>query len=154
MVIGRAGKATGQNKYWFNIKNLDTRNFYSIDFNKVKKWKYLQEEILINYSNDSKNIKISDAKMKEISNWKHHKVFEEVVDEGQNTVSVKWGKKDKDDEPVYKARLVVRGFEEIEKDEIRKDSPTCCKENFRLILSLVITKNWRINYLNIKSAFL
>ena len=36
LVIGRAGKATGQNKYWFNIKNLDTRNFYSIDFNKVK----------------------------------------------------------------------------------------------------------------------
>ena len=48
----------------------------------------------------------------------------------------------------------ARGFEEIEKDEIRKDSPTCCKENFRLILSLVITKNWKINSLDIKSAFL
>ena len=33
LVIGCAGKATGQNKYWFNIKNLDTGNFYSIDFN-------------------------------------------------------------------------------------------------------------------------
>ena len=32
-----AGNATGQNKYWFNIKNLDTRSFYSNDFNKVKK---------------------------------------------------------------------------------------------------------------------
>ena len=99
LVIGCAGKATGQNKYWFNIKNLDTGNFYSIDFNKVKKWKYLQEEILINSSNDSENIKILDAKMKEISKWKDHKIFEEVVDKGQNTVSVRWviTKKNKDD---------------------------------------------------------
>ena len=76
MVIGRAGKVTGQNKYWFNIKNLDSANFYSIDFNKVKKWQYLQEEILINSSNDSKNVKILDAKMKEISNWKGRKVLQ------------------------------------------------------------------------------
>ena len=64
LVIGHAGKATGQNNYWFNIKNLDTGDFYSIDFNKGK---YLQE-ILINSSSDSENIKILDAKMKEISN--------------------------------------------------------------------------------------
>ena len=76
MVIGRAGKVTGQNKYWFNIKNLDSGNFYSIDFNKVKEWKYLQEEIFISSSNDSGNVKIVDAKMKEISNWKGHKVLQ------------------------------------------------------------------------------
>ena len=153
LVIGLAGKATGQNNYWFNIKNLDIGDFYSIEFNK---WKYLQEEILINSSSDSENIKILDAKMKEISNQKDHKVFEEVADEGQNTVSVRWviTKKNKDDEPVYKARLVVRGFEETEKDEIRKDSPMCFKKNFRLILSSVITKYWKINSLDIKSAFL
>ena len=75
--------------------------------------------------------------MEEISNWKDHKVFEEVVDEDQNTVSVRWvtTKKNKDDEPVYKACLFIRGFEETEKDEIRKNSTTCCKENFGLILS-------------------
>ena len=76
MVIGRAGKVTGQNKYWFNIKNLDSGNFYSIDFNKVKEWKYLQEEIFISSSNDSGNVKIVDTKMKEISNWKGHKVLQ------------------------------------------------------------------------------
>ena len=94
--------------------------------------------------------------MEEISNWKDHKVFEEVVDEGQNTVSVRWvtTKKNKDDEPVYKACLFVRGFEETEKDEIRNNSTTCCKENFGHILPLVITKNWKINSLDITSAFL
>ena len=138
LVIGHAGKATGQNNYWFNIKNLDTGDFYSIDFNKGK---YLQE-ILINSSSDSENIKILDAKMKEISNQKDHKVFEEVVDEGQNTVSVTWviTKKNKDDEPVYKARLVVRGFEETEKDEIRKDSPMCFKENLDLFYHQLLQK--------------
>ena len=138
LVIGHAGKATGQNNYWFNIKNLDTGDFYSIDFNK---WKYLQE-ILINSSSDSENIKILDAKMKEISNQKDHKVFEEVVDEGQNTVSVTWviTKKNKDDEPVYKARLAVRGFEETEKDEIRKDSPMCFKENLDLFYHQLLQK--------------
>ena len=30
----------------------------------------------------------------------------------------------------------------------------CFKKNFRLILSSVITKNWKINSLDIKSAFL
>ena len=30
----------------------------------------------------------------------------------------------------------------------------CFKENFRLILSSVITKNWKTNSLDIKSAFL
>ena len=37
--------------------------------------------------------------MKEISKWKDHKIFEEVVDKGQNTVSVRWviTKKNKDD---------------------------------------------------------
>ena len=136
LVIGHAGKATGQNNYWF--KNLDTGDFYSIDFNK---WKYLQE-ILINSSSDSENIQILDAKMKEISNQKDHKVFEEVVDEGQNTVSVTWviTKKNKDDEPVYKARLVVRGFEETEKDEIRKDSPMCFKENLDLFYHQLLQK--------------
>ena len=49
----------------------------------------LQEEILINSSNDSENKNILDAKMKEISKWKDRKVFEELVDEGQHTVPVR-----------------------------------------------------------------
>ena len=36
----------------------------------------------------------------------------------------------------------------------RKDSPTCCKENFRLILSIIISLNWKVHYLDIQSAYL
>ena len=68
--------------------------------------------------------------MEEISNWKDHKVFEEVVDEGQNTVSVRWvtTKKNKDDEPVYKARLFVRGFEELRKMKLETILPPVAKK--------------------------
>ena len=33
---------------------------------------------------------ILNAKMKEIENWKVHKTFQEVVNEGQSTISVRW----------------------------------------------------------------
>ena len=39
----------------------------------------------------------------------------------------------------YKARLVARGFEESNLINICKDSPTCCKEHFRLLLAIVVT---------------
>ena len=60
------------------------------------------------------------------------KVFEEVENEGQRVMSVRWviTKKNKD-QLTYKARLVPGGFEEPGKDNIRIDSPTCWKENFR-----------------------
>ena len=54
----------------------------------------------------------------------------------------------------YKARLLARGFEEENLVEIRKDLPTCCKENFRVLLLLIIASKWKIHSLNIKSAFL
>ena len=48
VIISRAGKATGKNKYWFNIKSIDTGSFMSVDLSKVKDWDYLEEEVLIN----------------------------------------------------------------------------------------------------------
>ena len=140
LIIGRVGKATGQNKFWLNIKNFESGNLSSIDFSKIKKWKYL-EEVLVNDISDSADIQILDAKMKEKENWKVHKTFQEVANEGQSIISVKWvvTKKNKTKGNIYKARLVARGFEEIEKDNIRKDSLTCCKENFRIILLVIVS---------------
>ena len=43
----------------------------------------------------------------------------------------------KDSEILYKACLVVRGFEEENLKDIRKDSPSCCKDNFRLVASII-----------------
>ena len=109
----------------------------STDFSKLKIWTYL-EEVLVNDTSDSADTQILDAKMKKTENWKVHKTFQEVANEGQSTISAGWvvTKRNKTKENIYKVRLVSRSFEQIEKDNIRKDSPKCCKENFRIILSI------------------
>ena len=33
---------------------------------------------------------------------------------------------------MYQVRLIARGFKEIEKAKIRKDSPTCCKKKGKI----------------------
>ena len=103
----------------------------SVDFSKVKDWNYLEEEVLVNDIIESDNsIEILKAKMNEFENWKDRKGFEEVENEGQRVISVRWviTKKNKDQKLTYKARLVARGFEELDKDNTRTDSPNCCKE--------------------------
>ena len=54
---------------------------------------------------------------------------------------------------VLKARLVARGFEE-DQTQLTKKSPTCTKDSFRLLLSVLASKGWKIHSIDIKSAFL
>ena len=62
--ISRAGKATGKNKYRFNVKSIDTGSF-------MRDWAYLEEEVLVNNITDSDySIKILKAKMDKFENWK------------------------------------------------------------------------------------
>ena len=58
------------------------------------------------------------------------------------------------DRPVIKARLVARGFEEENLNEIRKDSPTCSKENLRIVLAIISSHQWQASSLDVKSALL
>ena len=53
---------------------------------------------------------------------------------------------------MVKARLVAKGFQE--NNESRTDSPTCKKENIRIIIAIAATNKWKIKSLDIKSAFL
>ena len=58
-----------------------------------------------------------------------------------------------DQNQVPNARLVVKGFEE-QTTEILKDSPTFSKEGLCLILSIIAHNKWKINAVNMKTAFL
>ena len=125
VIINQAGKGTGKNKYWLNVKIIDTGSFLSVDFSKVKDQGYLEKEVLINnITEPDNNIEILKAKMNEFENWKDQKVFEEVQNEGQRVISVRWliTKKNKDQKLAYKARLVARGFEELNRDNVRTDA--------------------------------
>ena len=56
----------------------------------------------------------------------------------------------KNDKIVYKASLVARRFEGDNLKKIRKDSPTCCKDNFRLGLCIISSKSWTIHSVDVK----
>ena len=95
------------------------------------------------------------AKNEELLKWKQMKVFTEVEDTGQSVVSTTWvcTEKLKGGSLVCKARLVARGFEE-NSSNLTKKSPTCTKDSFRLALSIITSKHWKIHAIDIKSAFL
>ena len=86
---------------------------------------------------------------------KQMNVFTEVEDTGQGVVSTTWvcTEKVKGGSLVCKARLVARGFEE-NSSNLTKKSPTCTKDSFRLALSIITSKHWKIHAIDIKSPFL
>ena len=128
IVISKAGKATGKNKHWMNMKDLEDRTFISINFEEIDEWSFRVEVILLADNNHS----TTGANHLELQNWRYHKVYTEVEDEGQSYLSVQWviTVKHTDGEQFTRARLVARGFEEEDKEKLITDSPTCCKENF------------------------
>ena len=82
------------------------------------------------------------------------KVYEEVEDVGQKRISTRWvcTERLKAGHVETKARLCARGCEDAE--EIPTDSPTCERDNVRLLLTIAATHNWPINSIDFKSAYL
>ena len=63
LVLGRAGKATGKNKYWINIKNLSDNTLQSLNIEELTSWKNMNEEVLLN-SATSDAVEVLSAKRK------------------------------------------------------------------------------------------
>lgn len=75
---------------------------------------------------------------------------------GKNVFSTRWvcTLKETLTGPVPKARLVARGFKELQVSDLQKDSPTCATESLRLLLPVIWQKQRKLNLMDIKSAFL
>ena len=73
-----------------------------------------------------------------------------MKDVGQDRISSTWVLCEK--ESGVKARLVARGYEEI--DDIVSDSPTMNKSSLMIILALAASRGWLLETTDIKSAFL
>merc|ERR1712115_116660 len=52
----------------------------------------------------------------------------------------------------YTARLVAKGFQEV--DQPQSDSPTAAKESFKLLMALSANFNFKIVSMDIRAAFL
>lgn len=141
-VLSRAGKATGQHKNWYNLQYLEPDGSEgqkeAVDMSSVGSLNIESEDseadVLI-----TKDISFDAAKQEEIQNWRNNDVFEEVENAGQKYISTRWvcSLKETPKGIVPKARLVARGFEELNMQDLQKDSPTCSSESLRLLLSVI-----------------
>ena len=64
LVLGTARKSSGKNKTWFNLKDITAHKHIGVDFNQIKGWKNLEEDVLIADSCDS--VEIVEAKQAEL----------------------------------------------------------------------------------------
>ena len=97
--------------------------------------------------------------MKELNNWNMHQVYKEVkVSESRGSlITTRWvfTTKENDDKSSYlKARLVIRGFQDIEKDTVISESPTAHIESLKVTLALPPTLGFRPKKMDISTAFL
>ena len=158
-VLSRAGRAKGIHKDWWNVRLKDGSTI-SIDLSPKTAWIELippeDNEHLHDISlTTSKKQKDLNAKLCELEQWRIKDVYNEVPDKGQNCISLRWVLKPKivDGIEIIKARLCARGFEE-DQSSFRTDSPTCSREGIRVGLALIASKGWKINSIDVKSAFL
>ena len=100
---------------------------------------------------------VQDAMAKEIAKYASFKAFEEVSDDGQDSLPVKWvvSRHDLDgkNQPL-KARLCIRGDLEKEKEMVRSDSPTVGKDTLKMALSIAANEGFTVKSGDIKSAYL
>ena len=152
-VLGRAGKATGDYRNWYNIRNEKNSEEKSIDLASIAEWKKINEaevDIVMVPKNQHGEGQCMAAKQTELTKLADFETYELVEDVGQNRISTAWVLWWKGNE--VRARLVARGFEEEE--EIRADSPTVGKSVMRLLLVIAASKHWTVKTTDIKSAFL
>ena len=157
-IHSRGGKSTGKYANCVNIQLEGEDQIQCVDWREVaEEWKEdkekeEEEEILLS-SATVYDQEVVDAKLAELEKFKKNNVYEEVRDQDQSTVGVRWVLSKNSKTGKAKARLVALGYQENSK-EIRKDSPTCNKDTIRSLLMLVSTNNWKIRHIDVQAAFL
>ena len=160
IVTTRAGKAKGKFPNWYNFK-LDNGQTFSADIKYRQVRKLSNQEAMATWIGhhvfavmvpkaDRNSEACIIAKEQELSKLKEFNTYKVVEDQGQDRIATTWVLTEKADS--VRARLTCKGFQEEE--DFPTDSPTIQKSSIRLLLTLATTKNWRIQTIDIKSAFL
>ena len=102
---------------------------------------------------------VAEAKSNELESWRIHEVYKEVNIEKATTplISTRWilTTKERLDKSNYmKARLVIRGFEDIDKDSVLSESPTAHVESVKVMLAILPTIGFKPKKMDISTAFL
>lgn len=161
-ILGRSGKANKakfKNKYsneW-NVRIEGKDQFINFDKGISAIRHFVEEQEEIHYTADyqeKKSKEIIEAKMRELEIWKEQGVYEEIEQNTNKLIGLKWVVKPKiiNGKESYKARLVAKGYQD--ESEVRKDSPTCSKDAIRFSLAVMATKKWQLKSIDVKCAFL
>ena len=101
-------------------------------------------------------VEVIEAKEREMENLNDYDTYDEVKDEGQSTIGSRWviTRKQKHDgqKTEFKARLVARGFQELDKPQ--SDSPTALRESFKLFMAVAANQDFSLASVDIRAAFL
>lgn len=116
----------------------------------------LKEQLRMSCDLDSTDFE--EAKLEELQQWREFGVYTPVARAtATNVVSLRWVLTNK---PLdtggtkKKARLVVRGYEDVDKDAIERRSPTISKESLKLLVSFLAANQFTPNKIDVKGAFL
>ena len=102
-----------------------------------------------------------EAKQNEIKSWIDNEVYE-LVDmrklEVKNYVTGRWVLTVKTDQhgnlQKCKARWVLRGFQDKEKEFQQTDSPASTRPGFRMSCQMAANRNWNFMHIDLKTTFL
>ena len=90
-----------------------------------------------------------------MKNLEDYKTCEKVEDMGEEKIGSHWviTHKEKHDRQNtdYKGRLVMRGFQELEK--LQSDSPTVTKESLNLFMAVVKKNDFELSSVDIRAAY-
>ena len=102
------------------------------------------------------NVCYYDAKITEIDNWKQHYVYHEVSYHWQHLISLRWVCSIKETNAgfVPNVRLVTKGFDENDKQNVPAELPTCLWGSLHILIAFSFQQNWKLNATDIKKAFL
>ena len=99
----------------------------------------------------------SSRKQVEINKFRKFEAFDAVIaPKDKKVLGISWvvTQKEKEGDTVTKARLCVRGDQEINVDQIQTDSPTVSKFNIRMMLMAAAKERWKVTASDVTSAFL
>ena len=106
------------------------------------------------YQSDcTESIDFSEAKESQLLQWIVDSVYVDVPGYGQKFVTTRWVLTQKES-GLKKARLIIRDFQDPDLAEPIKDSPTCGRDSFRILLSVASSFSWFCGILDKKTAFL
>lgn len=141
----------------FNVtsRGIGLERIYAID-------KSRKRTVVLEYQEAIKMPEFKKAMNLEIETFKKFDALEEVKltdlsAKDSNLVTTRWVltlKTKEDGTKKAKARLVARGFEDLEKDVISRDSPTASNASQRLVLQVLAQNQWVPQSWDFLSAFL